>query len=344
MTFRLPIASFLPHLSHPMPSFQHLLLKQLLTAAAAPLARRKPSVGAMRLAMEAGALFQFMPWHVHLESLKINNRLDAEWLRPRGAHPTRVMLYLHGGGYVLGSLNTHRSLVGSLAQRCGINVLTVNYRKAPDHPFPAALDDALRAYRWLLRQGHAPANVVVAGDSAGGGLALALLVALRDAGEMMPAAAVGLSPWTDLNLPMTALRRVAREEGLLLEALQMRTWGPLYARRTSLAHPLLSPARAELHGLPPLLIQVSTAEVLYDHVEKFVDKARSAGVTVTFQPFEGLVHWWHLFWRIVPEARQALDQVAEFVQQVWAEAESQSSATVLPMAAPRRPVARRRAA
>jgi acetyl esterase/lipase len=125
-----------------MPSFQHLLLKQLLTAAATPLARRKPSVGAMRLAMEASSLFQFMPWHVHLESLKLDNRLEAEWLRPRGAHPTRVLLYLHGGGYVLGSLNTHRSLVGSLAQRTGLNALTINYRKAPDHPFPAALDDA----------------------------------------------------------------------------------------------------------------------------------------------------------------------------------------------------------
>ena len=325
-----------------MPSFQHLLLKQLLTAAATPLAKRKPTVGAMRLAMEAGSLFQFMPWHVHLESLKLDKRLDAEWLRPRGAHATRVMLYLHGGGYVLGSLNTHRSLVGSLAQRCGLNALTINYRKAPDHPFPAALDDAKRAYRWLLRHGHQPQDIVVAGDSAGGGLALALLLALREAGEAMPAAAVGLSPWTDLDLPITALRRVAREEGLLLEALQMRTWGPLYAHKTPLAHPLLSPARADLHGLPPLLIQISTAEVLYEEVVKFVDKARAAHVEVTLQPFEGLVHWWHLFWRIVPEARQALDQVARFVEQVWAT--PQPAATHWPGAEPRRPVQRHRAA
>ncbi|WP_201978266.1 alpha/beta hydrolase [Hymenobacter rubidus] len=301
-----------------MPSFQHLLLKQFLTAAAAPLASRKPSVGAMRLAMEAGSLFQFMPWRVNLESFQLDNRLEAEWLRPRTAHPTRVLLYLHGGGYVLGSLNTHRSLVGSLAQRCGLNVLTINYRKAPDHPFPAALDDARRAYRWLLRQGHQPHDIVVGGDSAGGGLALALLLALRDAGEPLPAAGIGLSPWTDLNLPITALRRVAREEGLLLEALQMRTWGPLYAHKTPLTHPLLSPAQADLHGLPPLLIQVSTAEVLYGDVVKFVRKARAAGVPLVLQPFEGLVHWWHLFWRIVPEARQALDQVAGFLDKLWA--------------------------
>lgn len=325
-----------------MPSFQHLLLKQLLTAAAAPLARRKPSVGAIRLAMEAGALFQFMPWKVNLESFKLDNRLEAEWLRPRIAHPTRVLLYLHGGGYVLGSLNTHRSLVGSLALRTGLNALTINYRKAPDHPFPAALDDARRAYRWLLRHGHQPHDIVVGGDSAGGGLALALLLALRDAGEPLPAAGVGLSPWTDLNLPSSVLRRVAREEGLLLEALQMRTWGPLYAHKTDLSHPLLSPAQADLHGLPPLLIQISTAEVLYDDVLKFADKARAAGVPVVVQPFEGLVHWWHLFWRLVPEARQALDQVAEFLAATWA---AQAVAPVRQLAAvPRRAVARRRAA
>ncbi|GAB3848864.1 alpha/beta hydrolase [Hymenobacter terrigena] len=324
-----------------MPSFQHLLLKQFLTAAAAPLARRKPSVGAMRLAMEAGALFQFMPWKVNLESFRLDNRLEAEWLRPRAAHPTRVLLYLHGGGYVLGSLNTHRSLVGCLAQRTGLNVLTVDYRKAPDHPFPAALDDARRAYRWLLRHGHQPHDIVVGGDSAGGGLAFALLLALRDAGEALPAAGIGLSPWTDLNLPITALRRVAREEGLLLEALQMRTWGPLYAHKTPLTHPLLSPAQADLHGLPPLLIQISTAEVLYHDVVKFARKARAADVPVTLQPFEGLVHWWHLFWRVVPEARQALDQVAAFLTDMWAQP---SAAPVrLPLAERRLPVRRRAA-
>ena len=321
-----------------MPSFQHSLLKQLSTAAAAPLARRKPSVGAIRLVMEASSLFQFMPWRVHLESLKLDKHLEAEWLRPRGAHPTRVLLYLHGGGYVLGSLNTHRGLVGSLAQRCGLNALTINYRKAPDHPFPAALDDAKRAYRWLVRHGHRPGDIVVAGDSAGGGLALALLLALRDAGEALPAAGIGLSPWTDLNLSISSLRRVAREEGLLFEALQMRTWGPLYAHQTPLTHPLISPAQADLHGLPPLLIQVSTAEVLYDDVLKFVDKARAARVAVTLQPFVGLVHWWHLFWRIVPEARQALDQVAGFVEKLWA------SQAVAPLPVSKRTSTVRRAA
>ena len=303
-----------------MPSFQHLLLKQVLTAAAAPLARRRPSVNVLRLALEAGALFQFAPWAVHLEKFQLDDRLEAEWLRPRHAPPGRVLLYLHGGGYVLGSLNTHRSLVGSLAQRARCAALSINYRKAPDHPFPAALDDARRAYRWLLKQGHAPASIILAGDSAGGGLVLALLLALREAGQPLPAAAVGLSPWTDLVLPLTTLRRVAREETQLLDALQIRGWGQAYARRVPLAHPLLSPGRADLHGLPPLLLQISDAEVMYDDVLGFAAKARAAGVRVTVQEFPGLVHWWHLFWRVVPEARQALDQVADFVEGVWREA------------------------
>lgn len=300
-----------------MPSTQHLLLKQLLTAATGPLARRRPRLPAMRLAFELMSFGQLMPWNVFLEDVDIEG-MPGEWVRPARAQPGRVLLYLHGGGYVLGSLNTHRALVGTLAQRCGVTALAINYRKAPEYPFPAALDDARLAYRWLLAQGYKPANIMVAGDSAGGGLALALLLALRDAGEPLPAAAIGLSPWTDLLLPAGKLRRVAQEESQVLEALEIRGWGPLYAAETPLAHPLLSPVQADLQGLPPLLIQISDAEVLGDDVQRFAAKARAAGTPVTLQVFEGLVHWWHLFWRFLPEARTALDQVADFTRQIWA--------------------------
>lgn len=296
-----------------MPSTQHLLLKQFLTAATPALARRPPRLDTLRAFLELASVGQFVPWAVHLESLQIDGRLGAEWLRPRQALPGKALLYLHGGGYVLGSLNTHRSLVGYLAQQSQLATLAINYRKAPAHPYPAALADARRAYRWLLRQGHVPADVLLAGDSAGGGLALALLLSLRDAGEPLPAAAAGLSPWTDLVLPLTTLRRVAQEETQLLEALQIRQWGGLYARRTPLAHPLLSPTQGALHGLPPLLLQISDAEVLYDDVLRFARKARAAGTAVEVEEFVGLVHWWHLFWRLVPEARQALGQAAVFL-------------------------------
>ncbi|UOQ52435.1 alpha/beta hydrolase [Hymenobacter cellulosivorans] len=294
-----------------------MLLKQFLTAATTPLARRRPSIPAMRLSLEIGSLFQFLPWGVHLDCFSLEG-MAAEWIKPEKANPRRVLLYLHGGGYVLGSLNTHRSAVGALAQRCQMHALTIAYRKAPDFPFPAALDDALLAYRWLLKQGYRPHDIIVAGDSAGGGLALALLLALRDNKEPLPAAGIGLSPWTDLELPTATIRRVANEELQLLEALAIRGWGGLYAAAAPLTAPLVSPVQASLHELPPLLLQTSDSEVLYDDVLTFAAKARCAGVPVTLQTFEGLVHWWHLFWRFVPEARQALDQVAAFTNGVWA--------------------------
>ncbi|SHL06091.1 alpha/beta hydrolase [Hymenobacter psychrotolerans] len=304
-----------------MSSAQHLLLKQLLTAATGPLARRRPRLATMRLAAEAAAVFQFVPWNVFLEDADVDG-MPAEWLRPAQAPAQRVLLYLHGGGYVLGSLNTHRALVGALARSCQLNTLAINYRKAPEYPFPAALDDARLAYDWLLRQGYQPHDIMLAGDSAGGGLALALLLSLRDAGQPLPAAAIGLSPWTDLVLPTAMLRRVCHEESQILEALEIRGWGPLYAHQTALSHPLLSPVQGALHGLPPLLIQISDAEVLHDDVLAFCAKARQAGVPLTLQVFEGLVHWWHLFWRFVPEAQQALNQVGTFTQGVWAAQES----------------------
>lgn len=300
-----------------MPSSQHLLLKQFLVAATSPLARQRPCLTTMRLAVEAAAVFQFVPWNVFLEDADVDG-MAAEWLRPAGAPAERVLLYLHGGGYVLGSLNTHRALVGALARSCQLNTLAINYRKAPEYPFPAALDDAQLAYDWLLGEGYAPHNIMVAGDSAGGGLALALLLHLRDAGQPLPAAAIGLSPWTDLVLPANVLRQVCREESQLLEALEIRGWGGQYAHNTPLTHPLLSPVRAELHELPPLLIQISDAEVLHDDVLQFTEKARAVGVPVTLQVFGGLVHWWHLFWRFVPEARQALNQAGDFTRSVWA--------------------------
>jgi acetyl esterase/lipase len=323
-----------------MPSSQHLLLKQFLAAATGPLARQRPHLATMRLAVEAFALFQFVPWNVFLEETDVEG-MAAEWLRPAGAPAERVLLYLHGGGYVLGSLNTHRSLVGALARSCQLNTLAINYRKAPEYPFPAALDDARLAYDWLLAEGYAPQNIMVAGDSAGGGLALALLLHLRDAGQPLPAAAIGLSPWTDLVLPTATLRQVCREESQLLEALEIRGWGGMYAHETSLAHPLLSPVRARLHDLPPLLIQISDAEVLHDDVLYFAQKARAAGVPVTLQVFGGLVHWWHLFWRFVPEARQALEQVGSFVRGVWAAQQAAQAAGHRAGQQVRQPVARR---
>ncbi|GAB2947469.1 alpha/beta hydrolase [Hymenobacter coalescens] len=302
-------------------------MKRLLAAAAGPIARRRPSIHRMRLGLELGTLLQFMPWNVHFRRVPAEEGLVAEWIEPEGADAQRVLLYLHGGAYVMGSLNTHRGFIGALAQRCGLRALSADYRKAPEHPFPAALEDAVTAWQWLLTQGYRPEDIVVAGDSAGGGLALALLLYLRDAGQPLPAAALGLSPWTDLALPAAAR---PHDELKLVEALEIRAWGQQYAGTTPLTHPLLSPLHAALHGLPPLLLQVSDGELLYPDTLALAARARAAGVPVTLQSFAGLVHWWHLFWRTVPEARTALQRAAEFVRGIWqAQADAQLAAAAL---------------
>jgi acetyl esterase/lipase len=298
-----------------MPSFQHQLVKRLLAAAAVPIARSRPSAPSLRLGLELSTLFQFMPWGVHFERVPAAEGVVAEWIEPEGADSRRVLLYLHGGAYVMGSLNTHRGFIGALAQRCGLRALSADYRKAPENPFPAALDDARTAWRWLRAQGYAAHDVVLAGDSAGGGLVLALLQQLRDAGEALPAAALCFSPWSDLALGSGTARPHAEDQ--FVEALEIRAWGQRYAANTELTNPLVSPLYADLRGLPPLLLQVSDGELLYPDTLALAARARAAGVPVTVQTFHGLVHWWHLFWRTVPEARTALLQAGAFVQGVW---------------------------
>ncbi|MCC3159557.1 alpha/beta hydrolase [Hymenobacter sp. 15J16-1T3B] len=311
-----------------MPSFQHQLIKRLLAAAAGPIARRRPSADSLRLGLELSTLLQFMPWHVHFERVPAAAGVVAEWIEPEGAAAGRVLLYLHGGAYVMGSLNTHRGFIGALAQRCGLRALSADYRKAPEHPFPAALDDARAAWHWLLAQGYRAEDVVLAGDSAGGGLVLALLQQLRDAGEALPAAALCFSPWSDLALTGSAARPHGEDQ--FVEALEIRAWGQRYAAGTPLTNPLLSPLYADLRGLPPLLLQVSDGELLYADTLALAARARAAGVPVTVQVFDGLVHWWHLFWRTVPEAKLALSRAAEFVGGVWQAQEAARQAVRAP--------------
>lgn len=234
--------------------------------------------------------------------------VPAEWVVAAGADSDRVLLYLHGGAYQIGSPGTHRSMVARLSRAARARVLSVGYRLAPEHPFPAAVDDAVAAYRWLLGRGTNPAVLAVAGDSAGGGLALASLVALRDAGEPMPAAAVVLSPWTDLALTGESLRTRAAVDVMIKPA------GMAETARTYLAgqdprHPYASPLYADVHGLPPVLIHVGDAEVILDDSTRFAARARDHGVDVTLEVWDEMPHVWHAFAGLLPEADQAIDRI-----------------------------------
>ena len=238
----------------------------------------------------------------------------GEWLTPTTADARRVVLYLHGGGYVSGSPATHRTVTARLAHAAGARLFALDYRLAPEHPFPAALEDAWAAYWWLITEQHvAPAQIVVAGDSAGGGLTLALLLALRDAGMPLPAGAVGLSPWLDLTLAGATLTANAPTDYLNADVL--RASAQMYSGAHDLREPLLSPLYAELAGLPPLLLQAGGAEMLLDDSRRFAARAQAAGVAVQLALYPHMVHVWHFTWRLEAQARQALAEIGEFVRE-----------------------------
>lgn len=247
---------------------------------------------------------------VSIKQVEVNG-LPAEWISARIAND-RVILFLHGGGYVSGSPRTHRTVTAELAKITHGRVLVPHYRLAPEATYPAALEDAWGAYWWLLEQGVPASRIVVMGDSAGGGLSIALLLALRDAGLPLPAGAVGLSPWVDLAMTGATLRDNAAtdyiNENVLRASAHMYLDGRLPEET-----PLASPLYADLHGLPPLLIQAGSAEMLLDDSRRLADAAKAAGVDVTFEVWEDMIHVWHFFYRIAPGARQAMDHIAEFV-------------------------------
>jgi monoterpene epsilon-lactone hydrolase len=237
----------------------------------------------------------------------------AEWLRPPSAEPGRVVLYLHGGGYVIGSPRSHRHLAAAIAGSAGASALLLDYRLAPEHPFPAAVDDATAAYRWLRDQGVAPERIVIAGDSAGGGLAVAALLALRDAGAPRPAAGVCISPWVDLTCGGGSYATKAAADPIVRRA-GVEQMARAYLGATPPRTPLASPLFADLRGLPPLLIHVGSDEVLLDDATQLAARAKEAGVDATLEVYDRMVHVWHWFLPMLDEAQTAVDAIGRFVR------------------------------
>ncbi len=236
----------------------------------------------------------------------------AEWVCAPNAAADRAVLYLHGGGYVIGSVNTHRDLMSRISRAAGARVLGLDYRLAPENPFPAAVDDAVAAYRWLLGQGLKPNKIAVAGDSAGGGLTVAALLAIRDAKLPAPAAGVCMSPWVDLEgigesmKTRAAVDPVVQREGLLGMA-------AAYLGGKNPRTPLAAPLYAELKGLPPLLIQVGNDETLLDDSTRLAEKAKAAGVNVKLEVWPEMIHVWQMFAAFLPEGQQAVEGIGKFV-------------------------------
>jgi acetyl esterase/lipase len=239
--------------------------------------------------------------------------VKAELITPPGADPARVIHYVHGGGYVLGSLKTHRALAGELARAAGSVALLVDYRLAPEHPHPAAIDDSVAAYRWLLSNGHAAEDVVIAGDSAGGGLTVATLLAIKQRNLPMPAAGVCISPWVDMAGTGESVKARAHLDPMVTPDMLGMMAG-LYLNGADVKTPLASPIHADLKGLPPLLIQVGECEVLYSDSVMLRDRAKQAGVDVTFEEWPKMIHVWHLFHPMLKEGRDAIKKAGGFAR------------------------------
>lgn len=253
-----------------------------------------------------------LPHDMELLPLTIQGRV-AELLSPKGSNTQRYMLYLHGGGFALGSLDSHRELVMAFARHADARVLAIDYRLAPDDPWPAGLNDALAAFRWLNEQGVPPERIAVGGDSAGGGLVLAMLQQLRKQGLPQPAAVVLLSPWLDLTCSSPSMELNAATDPFL-NRVQMKAFAELYAGKQPLDSPEVSPLLGVLQGLPPLHVQVSQQEVLRDDAHRLVQAVQLQGGQAELREVAWMPHVWQLLYRYLPQAAASVRQASRFIR------------------------------
>lgn len=252
------------------------------------------------------------PEEVKIEAFSLEG-LPAEWLTPPGFKGKRTLLYFHGGGFVAGSLNSSRNLAAHIALAGDIRVLNVEYRLAPENPYPAAVEDALTAYRWLLDQGVVPGKIAVGGDSAGGGLALGLMHWLRKGKHPFPGALALMSPATDATFSGDSFKE-NEESDILFEKEHLTRFLKAYLGAHPPDDPLASPLFGNFDGFPPMLIQVSQVEMLRDDSTQVAEKAKAAGVDVTLEIWEEMTHVWQYYVSFLPEAKEAVKNMGTFLK------------------------------
>jgi len=249
---------------------------------------------------------------IRLEPIDTNG-IAAEWSLAPGSDPSKVLLFFHGGGYCSGSIVSHRGMVTEAGRAARARTLAVGYRLAPEHPFPAAIEDARSAYRFLLDQGIAPSKIVIGGDSAGGGLTLALMTSVRDAREPLPACAWLVSPWVDLQMTGASLAEKAVADPQISKS-YLEELASAYLAGADPANPLVSPLNADLAGLPPLLVQVGSAETLLDDAVRIARRAGAADVRVNLEIWPHMIHAWHLWAAQLEAGRRAIASAGAFIR------------------------------
>lgn len=298
-------------------SFRARLIRSITSRYIRGMDLHKAEVNLVRRRMDVIARLARPARRVDIEETRVCD-LKAEWLRPEGARAGKVLLYLHGGAYVLGSCKSHRHLVSHIARAGKINALLPEYRLAPEHPFPAGLDDCVAVYRALLADGIAPQDIIVGGDSAGGGLTVALMLALRHAGDPLPRAGLLLSPFLDMTASgESAESRLGQDPWF--DPADIDILINYYCGDSEVRNPLVSPVFANVAGLPPFFIQVGDDEILLSDATRFADKMRDSGNKVAIEIWPEMWHVWQLFVGKMPEARQAIAKIGEFISGTFAD-------------------------
>jgi epsilon-lactone hydrolase len=271
---------------------------------------RETSVAQMRSDWDAAFAGCTVPVLCRLASA---GGVDGEWIVPADAPGDKAILYFHGGGFRLGSVASHRDLIARVAEASRCRVLAINYRLAPEHRFPVAVDDAITAYGWLRKQGFAPGDIALAGDSAGGNLALTTMLSLRDRGEPLPAAGVLMSPWTDLAATGESYQSRAAADPIHQRSMILALAKTYLGEAGDARDPLVSPLYADLSRLAPLLIQAGDRETVRDDATMLAEKARASGVDVELQVWDGMIHVFQMFPEI-PQAQEAVASIAAFLR------------------------------
>ena len=254
-------------------------------------------------------------WTPAVKGVTVNKEtlagIPCEVHLPEDAPSNRMILYFHGGGFALGSPTSHRNLVSRLAQSSSMRAISMDYRRSPEHPYPAAVEDTTQLYRYCLDQGIKPSNIVFCGDSAGGNLVFTTLLNLKEQGLPMPAAACAISPWCDLNMQGASIHANARRDLILTPDL-LKQFADLYAPSAIRSQPLVSPVFGDLRGLPPLLVQVGSSEILLDDARMIADQARSAQVPVELEVWEDMQHVWHYSAFLLKDGQRAIERIGRF--------------------------------
>lgn len=295
-----------------MQSIQIYTVKTFINIFRSILFVHKTEPNTVRVGFERLSNITKFPRFVKKEELNYAGS-EAAWFTPDSYGKSKAILYLHGGGYVVGSYNTHRALIARIARASGYKVLAINYRKSPENAYPLALQDALAAYQQMLADGYE--NIFIMGDSAGGGLSLALLQVIRKQKLPKAAGCVLLSPWTDLTLSGDSIISKKDKDPLITPHL-LEIFSKRYFADADPKDPLISPHFADVKGFPPTLIQVGTNEVLLDDSVRMAQKMNNAGVDVRLEIYENMMHVWQYLGGIVPEANKAIDEIGEFVKSV----------------------------